>query len=137
MSFAEVTAGGSGTGCRVDRAVMEKVSASGIKPEASIIGGDRWSFILDSRDASRFTQALAELDIAATVRDGCSRVTLNRSAADWPLPPLNKVVRAFDAEGIDVVYLTGDTSNITVLVDDCEADRVLNVFLRFSSPAAA
>jgi hypothetical protein len=45
-------------------------------------------------------------------------------------------MKAFDDEGIDVVRLNGDTSALTVIVDESEADHVLSVFSHFYQPAS-
>jgi aspartokinase len=119
-----------------ERSVMQHLATSGISPEAVVIGGDGCSFIVDSRDSSRLASAVRDLNVAVKIHDRCARVALTRTATDWPLPALNRVIEVFDDEGIDLVNLTSDATALTVLVDERDADRVVSVFSRFYRPAA-
>ena len=114
---------------------MEHLGASGISLEAAAITGDGCSFIIDSRDGTRFVSAINDLNVAIKLQDRCARVALTRTATDWPLPSLRRVMEAFDNEGIDVVHLTSDATALTVVVDEREADRVVGLFSRFYQPA--
>jgi len=116
---------------------MEHLATSGITLEAVAINQDGCSFIIDSRDGARFASAIGELNVAVKLHDRCARVALTRTATDWPLPSLGRVMEAFDAEGIDVVHLTSDATALTVLVDEHQADHVVGVFSRFYQPAAS
>jgi aspartokinase len=116
---------------------MEHLAASGIAMEAVAITGDGCSFIIDSRDGARFASAIVDLNVALKLHDHCARVALTRTATDWPLPSLKRVMEALDNEGIGVVHLTSDATALTVLVDEREADRVAASFSRFYQPAAS
>jgi aspartokinase len=138
MSFAQVIEGelvGSNRR-RCECSVMEHLTASKIPVEAVAIDEDGCSFIIDSRDALRFANAVAGLNVAVKFHDRCARVALTRSSTDWPLPSLGRVMKAFDDEGIDLVHLTSEANALTVLVDESQADRVVGVFSRFSQPAS-
>jgi aspartokinase len=117
---------------------MEHLTVAGITLEAVAISSDGCSFIIDSRDRTRFADAIRDLDLnlAVKLHDRCARVALTRTATDWPLPSLGRVMQAFDDEGIDVVHLTSDATALTVLVDESEADHVVGVFSRFYQPSA-
>jgi len=138
MSFAQVIEGElDGTNRRrCECSVMEHLTASKIPVEAVAIDEDGCSFIIDSRDALRFAAAIHELNVAVKLHDRCARVALTRSSTDWPLPALGRVMKAFDDEGIDVVHLSSEANALTVLVDESQADHVVNVFARFSQPAS-
>jgi aspartokinase len=133
VSFAQVIEGDLDCTNRrhCERSVMEHLMASGITLEAVAIESDGCSFIIDSRDADRFTDAVAELNVAVKLLDHCARVALTRAATDLPLPTIGRVMRAFDDESIDVVHLTGDATALTVVVADREADHVVDVLSRF------
>jgi aspartokinase len=141
MSFAQVIEGDLDRLDRrhCERSVMEHLTAAGIMLEAVAIGSDGCSFIIDSRDRARFTTAVHDLDLNVCVKlhDCCARVALTRSATDWPLPSLGRVMQAFDDEGIDIVHLTSDATALTVLVDESEADHVVGVFSRFYQPSGS
>jgi aspartokinase len=139
VSFAQVIAGEieGAEKRRCERSIMENLTASGITLEAVVIDGDGCSFIIDSRDGTRFASAIHELNVAVKLHDQCARVALTRTATDWPLPSLGRVMEAFDNEGIDVVHLASDASALTVLVDEREADRVVGIFSRFYQPSAS
>ena len=138
MSFAQVIEGelDAANKRHCERSVMERLTASGITVEAAAINEEGCSFIIDSRDGTRFASAIDKLNVAVKLHDRCARVALTRTATDWPLPSLGRVMEAFDDEGIDVVHLTSDATALTVLVDECEADRVVGVFFRFYQPAS-
>ena len=139
MSFAHVIEGElDGTKRRrCECSVMEHLTASKIPVEAVAIDEDGCNFIIDSRDASRFAEAIQELNVAVKFHDRCARVALTRSSTDWPLPALGRVMKAFDAEGIDVVHLSSEANVLTVLVEESQADHVVSVFSRFSQPASS
>jgi len=118
-----------------ERSVMDHLTTAGITLEAVAINAEGCSFIIDSRDAARFATAIDELNVAVKVHDKCARVALTRTATDWPLPSMRRVMGAFDDEGIDVVHLTSDATALTVIVDEREADHVAGVFSRFYQPA--
>lgn len=120
-----------------ERSVMEHLMTSGITLEAIAIDSDGCSFIIDSRDGPRFAAALNELNVAVKVHDRCARVALTRTATDWPLPSLGRVMAAFDTEAVDVVHLTSDANALTVLVDEGEADRVVGILSRFYHPSGS
>lgn len=105
--------------------------------EAVAIEADGCSFIIEDRNAKRFTDAVRDLNVAVTVREHCARVALTRTITDWPLPPLHEVMHAFAANAIDVVHLAADASSLTVVVGERDADRVANVFSRFFQPRRA
>ena len=115
---------------------MDHLREAGITVEAAAINEEGCSFIIDSRDGTRFASAIDKLNVAVKLHDRCARVALTRTATDWPLPPLGRVMEAFDDESIDVVHLTSDANALTVLVDEREADRVVGVFSRFYRPAS-
>lgn len=114
---------------------MDHLTAAGITLEAVAIDDEGCSLIIDGRDAARFATAIEGLNVAVKIHEKCARVSLTRTATDWPLPPMRRVMEAFDDEGIDVVHLTGDATALTVIVDEREADHVLSVFSRFYQPA--
>ncbi|HEV8020229.1 MAG TPA: hypothetical protein VGP41_03130 [Candidatus Lustribacter sp.] len=113
---------------------MDHLTSAGITLEAVAINDEGCSFIIDSRDAERFANAIDELNVAVKLHDKCARVALTRTPTDWPLPSMGRVMQAFDDEGIDVVHLNGDATALTVIVDEGEADHVLRVFSRFYQP---
>lgn len=115
---------------------MDHLAAAGITLEAVAIDHEGCSFIIDSRDATRFASAIDELNVAIKLHDRCARIALTRTATDWPLPSLGRVMKAFDDEGIDVLHLNGDATALTVIVDESAADHVLGVFSRFYQPAS-
>jgi aspartokinase len=119
-----------------ERNVMDHLTAAGITLEAVAIDNEGCSFIINSRDAARFSATVDELNVAVRLRDRCARIALTRTATDWPLPALGRVMKAFDDEGIDVVHLNGDATALAVIVDESEADHVLGVFSRFYQPAS-
>ena len=116
---------------------MEQLAKSGITPEAVAIDGEGCSFIIDSRDGGRFASAVHELNVAVKLHDHCARVALTRTAMDWPLPSLGRVIQAFDDEGIALVHLSSDASVLAVLVDEGEVDRVVGLLARFCQPAVS
>ena len=118
-----------------ERSVIENLTASGITLEAAEITADGCSFIIDSRDGTRFTSAIHGLNVAVKLQDRCARIALTRTGTDWPLPSLGRVMEAFDQQGIDVVHLTSDATAMTVLVDEREADHVVGIFSRFYQPS--
>jgi len=138
VSFAQVIEGDlDGAHKRhCERGVVQHLTAAGIRLEAVAIDNEGCSFIIDSRDATRFAAAVDELNVAVKLHDHCARIALTRTATDWPLPALGRVMEAFDNEGIDVVHLNGDANALTVIVDEREADHVLGVFSRFYQPAS-
>jgi hypothetical protein len=82
-----------------ERSVVEHLAAAGITLEAVAIDNEGCSFIIDSRSATRFVAAIDELNVALKLHDRCARIALTRSATDWPLPSLGRVMKAFDDEG--------------------------------------
>ena len=138
MSFAHVIKGelDGKNRRRCECSVMEHLTAAKIPVEAVAIDEDGCSFIIDSRDAARFANAIHDLNVAVKLHDRCARVALTRSSTDWPLPALGRVMKAFDDEGIDVVHLASEANVLTVLVDESQTDRVVGVFSRFSQPAS-
>jgi aspartokinase len=139
MSLAQVIEGELDCAHRrnCERSVMEHLVSSGITLEAIAIDTDGCSFIIDSRDGARFATALHDLNVAVKLHDGCARVALTRTATDWPLPSLGRVMAAFYNEAIDVVHLTSDATALTVLVDESAADRVVGIFSRFYQPSGS
>jgi aspartokinase len=137
VSFAQVIEGELDCADRrhCERSVMEHLMSSGITLEAAAINSDGCSFIIDSRDGTRFAAAINELNVAVKLHDRCARVALTRTATDWPLPPLGRVMEAFDNEAIDVVHLTSDATALTVVVDEGEADHVVGILSRFYQPS--
>jgi hypothetical protein len=91
---------------------MDHLAAAHISPEGVFITEEGCAFIIDGRDAARFTSAI------------------------WPLPPAGRILEAFENAGIDVVHLSGDASALTVIVNESQADRVAGVFSRFYQPAS-
>jgi hypothetical protein len=138
VSFAQVIEGDLDRAQKrhCERTVMDHLAGAGISLEAVAIDNEGCSFIIDSRDGTRFTEAIDELNVAIKLHDRCARIALTRTATDWPLPALGRVMKAFDDEGIDVVRLNGDANALTVIVDESEADHVLGVFSRFYQPAS-
>jgi aspartokinase len=138
LSFAQVIEGQieGEKKCHRELSVIEHLAASGVTPEAVAINDNVCSFIIDSCDGTRFADALHEPNMTVNIREHCARVALTRTATDWRLPSLGRVMQAFDTEGIDVVHLAGDAVALTVLVDEREADHVAGVFSRFYQPAA-
>jgi aspartokinase len=141
VSFAQVIEGDLERPDRrhCERSVMEHLTSAGIMLEAVAIGSDGCSFIIDSRDRTRFTAEIhaLHLNVCVKLHDRCARVALTRTATDWPLPSLGRIMQAFDDEGIDVVHLTSDATALTVLVDEDEADHVVGVFSRFYQPSGS
>jgi aspartokinase len=138
VSFAQVIEGEteSPQRRRCECSVIEHLTASHITLEAVAINADGCSFIIDSRDSTRFATAIRELNVAVKLRDHCARIALTRNATDWPLPSLGRLMHSLEAESIDVVHLVADANALTVVVDDQDADRVAGVFSRFYQPAA-
>jgi hypothetical protein len=138
VSFAQVIEGETDgpQRRRCECSVVEHLAASHVALEAVAINADGCSFLIDSRDGSRFAKAVRELNVAVKLRDGCARIALTRSATDWPLPSLGRLMQSLEAEKIDVVHLVGDANGLTVVVDEHDADRVAAVFSRFYQPAA-
>jgi len=120
-----------------ERSLMEGLTASGIRPEAVAITADGCSFVIDRREESRLAAVIQDAKMTVKLRDHCARIALTRTAMDWPLPSLERVMQAFDAESIDIVHLSGDATALTVVVDEREADHVVGVFSRFYQPTAA
>jgi aspartokinase len=137
VSFAEIIEGDVDRAQKrsCERSVMEHLAASGIAVEATAISGDGCSFIIDGRDAARFAAAVQDLNVTVKLHERCARIALTRSSTDWPLPPLKRVMEAFDEADIEIVHLTSDLNALTVLVDEHEADHVVGVFSRFYQPA--
>ena len=137
MSFAEAVPRDGAKSHQCGRQVVERLFASGIKPEAAVVGTDGCAFVIDSRDAERAREAAEGLDVTLTLHEGCARIALTRNATDWPLPSLDRVLRLLDDAGIAIVHLAGDGSGLTIVVEDSEADRVVNLFSGFYVPAHA
>jgi aspartokinase len=133
LTFAHVVEGETQAGHKLhcECAVIDQLTHAGISVEAVDISVDGCSFIIEGRDAKRFTGAVRDLNVAVTVRERCARVALTRSATDWPLPPLVQLMHAFENDAIDVVHLAADASSVTVIVNEHDADRVGAVFSRF------
>jgi hypothetical protein len=139
LSFVEVIEGDvdSAKKCHCERSVMEQLAASAIPFDAVAISSEGCSFIINGRDEARFAAAIRDLNVAAKVHGHCARVVLTRTVIDRPLPPVRSVMEAFDAASIGIVHLNSDASSLTVLVDERNANRVVEVLSAFYAPPAA
>jgi hypothetical protein len=137
LSFVDVRVPSDADGTRTRPSMVERLITLHVRPEALDVDRSGCRFIINERDASAFTAALANDRAAVTVRAGCARIALTRTATDWPLPPLDRLLLAMNGAGIDIVHLNGDATSMTIVVDEHDADRVVSLLsFAYQRPAA-
>ena len=92
-----------------------------------------------SVDGDTQRRPVRELPFAVTCHERCARIAMTRSATDWPLPSPARLLDALDGAGIDVVRISADSTAMTLVVDEGEADAAACVLSQFyqRAPGAA
>jgi aspartokinase len=107
--------------------LVDHLSRSGVSPQSIDINGAGCFVTVKVEDLGRLKAIARTFNVAIRVHEHCDRIVLARKPAYTDLPSLADVISALHKQGIKIVNVAADSSEISVLVDSGEVHLALAV----------